>query len=77
MSKSGFLCPNCNSWDTEYVGMTDIECNTCGHIFDPGDENSDDHGLTCPRCGSSRLDFYGEGEFCCKDCGLEGDIEDI
>lgn len=78
MSKSGFLCPMCNSWDTEYVGPTDIECNTCGYIWDPGDEvDNDDNELTCPRCGSSDLDIDDDGEFCCNDCGLEGDVEDI
>ena len=38
MSKTGFLCPKCNSWDTEYVGISIIECNTCGYQWDPGED---------------------------------------
>lgn len=77
MSKSGFLCPHCNSWDTEYVGVTEIECNTCGYIWDPGEENDDEGEMTCPRCGSNDIDIDDDGEFLCNDCGLEGDVDDL
>ena len=77
MSKTGFLCPKCNSWDTEYVGISIIECNTCGYQWDPGEDVEDeDNDLTCPRCGCDDLDI-DEGEFHCNGCGLEGDVEDI
>lgn len=77
MSKSGFLCPKCKSWDTEYVGSTEIECNTCGHVFDPGADDDDDNELCCPRCGCDDLDIDDDGEFTCNGCGLEGDVEDL
>ena len=77
MSKSGFLCPKCNSWDTEYVGSTDIECNSCGYTWDPGDDEDEACELTCPRCGSDDVEIYDSGAFWCPDCGLEGDVEDL
>lgn len=79
MSKTGFLCPNCNSEYNRYIyGGTSIVCDTCGYEWDPGDDDEDNNvAFSCPRCGSDDLDIYDDGEFCCNDCGLEGDIEDI
>ncbi len=80
MSKTGFLCPNCNSWDNEYIyGSTRIICYSCGNEWDPGEDGDceDDDQLTCPRCGSDDLDIDDEGEFHCNGCGLEGDVEAI
>ena len=74
MSKSGFNCPKCNSWDTEYIwGATEIECNTCGHVFDPGDD--DVANYSCPRCGSHDLDIDEDGSFECNECGVQGDVD--
>lgn len=78
MSRSGFLCPKCNSWYTEYVGCTDIECNTCGYIWDPGADDDDDNiDLCCPRCSCDDLYIGDDGEFVCNGCRLEGNVEDI
>lgn len=76
MSKSGFNCPKCNSWDTEYVGVTEIECNVCGYVFDPGDEPEASE-YECPRCGCDDLYIDDEAYFVCNGCGLEGDVEDL
>lgn len=73
---SGFLCPNCNSWRTEYIfGNTSIECTDCGHVWDPGDEE-DECEFTCPRCGSNELDI-DDDVFFCNNCHLEGDVENL